>query len=339
MKRIAICTDGTWNKPDRKDRGKRKPSNVVKIARGILPAAEDGTAQIVFYGDGVGTNWGLDRILGGGFGLGLSANVVDAYQFLVLNYVPGDEIFLFGFSRGAYTARSLAGLVNKVGVLPKDHAFYTPEAYKLYRNQVSDSELRAFREEHKTRVAQIKFIGVWDTVGALGIPVSVFKWFNKRYQFHDVDLGPNVENAYHALAIDERRRPFAPTMWELPEGSKQRLEQVWFAGVHTNVGGGYSQDGLANLALHWIKAKALQHGMAFDDIFLDYYKPYHLHELRDSMSLLYRLLGPISRTIGGTRRGREAVHASAEERVSALPEYRPQNLDAYRKKTSAKTQT
>ena len=171
MNRIAICTDGTWNKPDQEDRGKRKPTNVVKTARGILPVAADGTSQIVYYSDGVGTNWGVDKIAGGGFGIGLSANVVEAYQFLVLNYKPGDQIFLFGFSRGAYTARSLAGLINKLGVLPKDHAFYTPEAYMLYRDQAPKVRCEQFKSEHKTRDVPIKFIGVWDTVGALGIPI------------------------------------------------------------------------------------------------------------------------------------------------------------------------
>jgi uncharacterized protein (DUF2235 family) len=329
MKRIAICTDGTWNRPDQEDRGKRKPTNVVKTARGILPSAADGTQQIVFYDDGVGTNWGIDKIAGGGFGIGLSAKIVDAYQFLVLNYEPGDEIFLFGFSRGAYTARSLAGLIGKFGVLPKDHAYYTPDAYKLYRNQAPSPKLDAFKAEHNARDAAIKFVGVWDTVGALGIPLGAFKWFNRRYEFHDVELNPNILNAYHALAIDERRRPFAPTLWQLPEGSGQTLEQVWFAGVHTNVGGGYDNDGLANVPLHWMKEKAQAHGLEVDESFLRPYKPWFGDELRDSMSWKYLLMGPISRPIGAVPRGNESVHQSAIDRFNEIEDYRPENLRSY----------
>lgn len=334
MKRIAVCADGTWNRPDQEDRGKRKPTNVVKTARGILPTDANGTAQIVYYHDGVGTNWGADKIAGGGMGIGLSSNIVDAYQFIVLNYEPGDELFLFGFSRGAYTVRSLAGLLHKLGVLPKNHAFYTPEAYKLYRDQASAESVAEFRSAHDSKEISIKFIGVWDTVGALGIPVGIFKRFNKRYQFHEVNLTKNVEAAYHALAIDEKRRPFAPSLWELPENSSQILEQVWFSGVHSNIGGGYNKDGLANISLHWIVDKAKQHGMQFDQKFLAHYKPWHRHELRDSMSLMYRVLVPKLRQLGSTSRGNESVHPLAVKRLDEMDDYNPKNLMDYRQKNN-----
>ncbi len=326
MKRIILCTDGTWNKPDQKDRGKRKPSNVVKMARAIKPRADDGTEQIVYYGDGVGTNWGLDKIAGGGFGVGLSANIVDAYQFLALNYEEGDEIFLFGFSRGAYTARSIAGLVHKLGILPKDHAFFIPEAYKLYRDQARDIELESFRLDHNSRPARIKYIGVWDTVGALGIPIGLFKTFNKRYQFHEVDLVSSIENAYHALAIDERRKPFAPTLWHLPHGSEQTLEQVWFPGVHTNIGGGYSKDGLANISLQWIAGKAESHGLELDRTFLNYYRPWYKHEMRESLTLFYKIIGPRWRPMGQGSSTKQYIHSSALKRIEAFDDYRPDNL-------------
>lgn len=332
MKRIAICADGTWNKPDQKDRGKRKPTNVVKTARGLLPRTHDNVTQIAYYHDGVGTNWGLDKIAGGGFGLGLSANIVDAYQFLVLNYEPGDEIFLFGFSRGAYTVRSLAGLIDMLGVLPKDNAFYIPDGYKLYRERKSDSEIDSFRIEHNSRECKIKFVGVWDTVGALGIPIGIFKSFNNKYQFHEVGLSVNIENAYQALAIDERRRPFQPSLWTLPDGSTQTLQQVWFPGVHSNVGGGYSKDGLANSALHWIKERAAEHGLQFDDSFLGYYRPWHKHELRDSMTWAYRLLIPKWREIGEGNNSNESVHESAFLRMDDMLDYRPKNLLNYIKR-------
>jgi uncharacterized protein (DUF2235 family) len=326
MKRIAICADGTWNWPDQKDRGRRKPSNVVKIARGIVPRGSDGVPQLIYYHEGVGTHWGLDKIAGGGFGLGLSANIVQAYHFIVLNYEPGDDLFLFGFSRGAYTVRSLAGLLNSIGILPKNHDFFTPEGYALYRARASTDEVEAFRKKNHARCGPVKFIGVWDTVGALGVPMGLFHGFNRKYEFHDVSLTPNIEHAYHALAIDERRRPFLPSLWELPEGSAQTLRQVWFPGVHTNVGGGYANDGLANNAMHWIKQSAQRHGMEFDDDFLEPYRACPGGELRDSLTLAYRVLIPAWREIGGKNRGKEALHSSALQRFDGNYDYRPPNL-------------
>ncbi len=327
MKRIVICADGTWNKPDQKDRGRRKPSNVVKISRAVLPVDSNGTVQTTFYHDGVGTNWGLDRIAGGGFGMGLSANILNAYSFIVLNYVPGDEIFLLGFSRGAYTVRSLAGLLHEVGILPKDHAFFMPEAYALYRRNADETTLAAFRAEHACLPGPVKYVGVWDTVGALGIPIGLFKSFNARYEFHQVGLTRNIEHAYHALAIDERRRPFKPALWELEAGSGQTLEQVWFPGVHSNVGGGYDKDGLANGALHWIKGTARKHGLALSSAFLGHYRPYSKHEFRNSMKLPYWLLLPARRRIGANARANERIHVSAVERRDSVPDYRPRNLE------------
>ncbi|HIG42904.1 MAG: DUF2235 domain-containing protein [bacterium] len=332
MKRIVICADGTWNKPDQTDRGKRKPSNVVKTARGVLPRDNDGVAQIAYYNDGVGTNWGLDKIAGGGLGVGLSANIVDAYQFLVLNYEPGDDIFLFGFSWGAYTVRSLAGLLDSIGILPKGHAFYIPDGYTLYRDKSSQENIDKFRQEHGCREGPVKYVGVWDTVGALGVPVGLFKSFNKKYQFHQVGLSDNIENAYHALAIDERRRPFTPTLWSLPQDSKQMLDQTWFAGVHTNIGGGYSKDGLANIPLHWLKEKATSHGLEFDETFLVHYKPWFGHELRDSMTWVYRLLIPKSRVIGMMKNGNESIHKSVYQRMDKDPDYKPKSLLKYLKR-------
>lgn len=325
MKRIVICADGTWNRPDQEDRGHRKPTNVVKIARAVLPFDSKGVSQLTYYHNGVGTNWGLDKIAGGGFGLGLSANIVDAYSFIALNYVEGDDIFLVGFSRGAYTVRSLAGLLHEIGILPKNHAFYTPEAYALYRRNADEAERNQFREDHNCFPGIVKYIGVWDTVGALGVPIGLFKSFNSRYQFHEIGLTENILHAYHALAIDERRRPFSPSLWEVEPESNQVLQQVWFPGVHSNIGGGYSKDGLANGALHWIKGTSRLHGLELDGAYLGYYRPYSEHELRKSLSLMYRLLVPKWRTIGGGKTN-ETIHISAIERWEKDSDYRPRNL-------------
>lgn len=209
MKRIVICCDGTWNDPEKRD-----ITNVVKTARAVRPRTPDGTTQVVFYDWGVGTGRRFDRITGGSIGKGLNRNIQDACRFLVHNYAPGDEIFFFGFSRGAYTARSAAGLVRNCGVLKKKHADMIPEAFELYRSKSRPDSKKsgAFRREF-SRETRIRFIGVWDTVGALGVPLRLFRRFNARkYSFHDTRLSRSIDHAYQALAIDEKRKPFAPSL-------------------------------------------------------------------------------------------------------------------------------
>jgi len=271
-KHLIVCCDGTWNTPEQSENGQICPTNVVKMASALTPLARDGTPQIVFYHDGVGTSSGFDlsHWIGGAFGAGLSKIILDAYRFLVDNYSDGDELYFFGFSRGAYTVRSLAGLVRNCGLLKKIHAEKIPDAYGLYRREdrpaePDGEEARTFREQFSREVT-IKCIGVWDTVGALGIPDHVLRHLTEqRWQFHDVKLSRIVEHAYHALAIDERREDFRPTLWEQqPDAGNQTLEQVWFAGVHCNVGGGYEESGLSDLAFLWMKAQAETCGLTFD---------------------------------------------------------------------------
>ncbi len=334
MRRVIVCADGTWNKPDQKDRGKRKPTNVVKLARAIYPVDSRGISQLTSYDLGVGTHNWWDKFVGGAFGRGLSEKIVEAYQFIVGNYAAGDELFLFGFSRGAYTVRSLSGLIDLIGLLPKDEVFYMREAYDLYRSAADPDVITKFRADHRCRPVTIRFLGVWDTVGALGIPIGIFEGFNSRYQFHDVELAGCVQNAYQALAIDERRKPFVPTLWDSALNPDQTMRQLWFAGVHTNIGGGYEKDGLANIALHWIINKAKALGLEVDERFLAHYKPWHMDELRNSRKGKYRLQRPYVRAIGETEYGNEAVHGSAIERMNASPPppqgaYTPENLKVF----------
>ena len=338
MKRIAICADGTWNVRDQIDEetGKRRPTNVTKAARGILTSAADGTDQIVYYHDGIGTSGGaVDRLTDGAFGHGMEDNVRDLYRFIVYNYEANDELYFFGFSRGAFTVRSLAGFMNKVGLIEKDDDYYVPEIYACYENNVArDSEewRKAFRNIKGTRPCPpVRFIGVWDTVGALGAPGILGQVFNsKKYQYHDIGLNPNILNAYHAVAIDERRKPFAQNMWNRPAGWTGKLEQAWFAGVHSNVGGGYAPDGLANEALHWIVEQAEGLGLEIDKPFLQFYRPCFNSDLRDSMTFKYKVMGAHVRPIGEHAADGEFVHMSAIDRLN-LPEcaYDPENLRAY----------
>jgi len=325
MKRIVICTDGTWNQPDQKHQGKRVPSNVVKMARSVLPTASNGVAQITYYDSGVGTGTITDKVIGGATGKGLSGNVVQSYRFLSHNYSSGDEIFLFGFSRGAYTARSLGGLINRIGVLPKRNIFFMQEAYDLYKEKDNSDAVDAFRVKQESQAADVKFIGVWDTVGALGIPTRFLGTLTrKKYIFHDVSLSKCVKNGYHALAIDEQRRPFKPTLWDGVLNADQHIEQRWFAGVHTNIGGGYDDGGLSNIALHWIKEKAKSHDLEVDENHLGFYRPFHKDTLYDSNKWYY--VGKNVRQLFATDNGNESVDESVCQRMKDVPDYKPENV-------------
>ena len=257
MKRIIICCDGTWSTPE-----SETPSNVVLTARSILPVDSEGVEQVVYYDWGVGTEPG-QKYRGGAVGAGIDKNIRDAYRFLCHNYVKGDEVFLFGFSRGAYTIRSLVGMLKKCGLLLKPSAGRIPEAYQLYRSKhgLGSQTVKLFKES--SIPLSIKYLGVWDTVGALGIPLLPFYWFNRaKYKFHDTRLSHMVENAFHALALDEKRRVFSPTLWTTEKG-RPGTQQVWFRGAHSDVGGGSGNIQLSQQAFNFIVNKARACGLQF----------------------------------------------------------------------------
>jgi hypothetical protein len=230
------------------------------------------------------------------------------------------------------------GFVQHLGLLPKNNIYFLPEAYRLYRDRASEASTADFRKTNESRSVSIHFLGVWDTVGSLGIPGKVFtRLYGKKYQFHDVSLAPCVKTAYHALAIDERRKNFAPSIWDHPLEEHQTLVQTWFAGVHTNIGGGYDKDGLANIPLHWIVDAAKERGLAVDEDYLGHYKPWFGHRLYDSKKGIFRFLGSHERQIGATKYGNESVHETAKKRMDlGKPEggpYRPKNLIDYLERT------
>lgn len=333
-KRIVICCDGTWNSPDRKG----AETNVVHVARAVAPVDAAGKEQVVFYDRGVGTGNALDRFSGGAFGKGVSTNIQDAYRFIVHNYEAGDELWFFGFSRGAYTVRSTAGLIRNAGVLRKSRASRISDAYELYRSEVKpdDPQSIAFREDN-SHAPRVHFIGVWDTVGSLGVPVRGLRFLTKKkYQFHDVQLSSQVDHAYHALAIDERRGPFAPAIWTCPKDApSQSVEQVWFAGVHSNIGGGYPDRGLSDQALVWMIEKAEGAGLAFDPEVVGSFQPNPRGILENSKTGLYFLTRAHNRYIGAlARRTEESVHPSALERHRADPNYHPENLEQHLKRVA-----
>jgi len=344
LKRLILCADGTWNVRDQTDKqtGKRRPTNVTKVARAIRPRDGQGVDQIVFYDEGIGTSGGwLDKKTGGAFGRGLEANVRELYRFLVYNYEPGDELYFFGFSRGAFTVRTLAGFMFRFGLVEKDDDYWVPDLYACYeanKGPGTEEWTRAFRRIQDARPCPpIRFIGVWDTVGALGAPGFLGQVFNKnKYQYHDVGLNAAVQHAYHALAVDERRKPFAPNLWTRPLDWTGVLEQAWFPGVHSNVGGGYAPDGLANQALHWIVEKAEALGLECDAAYLKHFKPCFNSVLHDSMSLMYRAMGPHVRPLGLFGAHGEAVHQSAVDRLQQVAGYRPRNLEEYVSRADAR---
>ena len=356
-----MCCDGTWNTPDQRSGGKLTPTNVTKIALAVAPKDDSGRQQRMFYHVGVGTNqW--DRVPGGAFGFGLSHDVRATYRFVMENFEPGDELFFFGFSRGAFTARSAVGFIRNCGILRRENTDRVDEAYALYRDRSSTTNPRGvaatlFRRSYSYET-RIHFIGVWDTVGALGIPLDGWRWvnlINRRWQFHDTDLSTTVDAAFQALAIDEKRGPFRPTLWtpqpDAPES--QRVEQVWFAGVHSDVGGGYLEHELGDITLLWMVDRARDCGLAFDaDAFASrppgdavpsntdsneaqnlgmstIVNPDPFGQLHASRKGVYRLIPPFVRRLGVTDPAHEYAASSADERHEQMPAYSPPSLVAY----------
>jgi uncharacterized protein (DUF2235 family) len=283
MKRIVVLIDGTWNKEATTgntnvatlDPGNRVVANVF-----VKPVAANGIAQHVHYHDGVGSEGDFfKKVLGGAIGVGLKGIIKDCYGFVVADYVPGDEIYLIGFSRGAYAARALAGLIGASGIQRQSDADTFEVAWQHYRvapqvraqpatanasdqKAIADyNSLAAKQAFHDTRA--VTCVAVWDTVGSYGVPAGFGLAPVARYValvrlgFHDTSFGDHVGVGLHAVGVDEHRRPFVPTFWTIAKGQqpKGHVEQTWFTGAHCNVGGGYPDHGLSDVALVWMIAR------------------------------------------------------------------------------------
>lgn len=299
MKRLVFCFDGTWNTITMP-----YPTNVTKLAQALQRVDRHGVVQTIHYDEGVGTGdksnifVRLYQRAAGAFGYGLTENITQAYKFLVLNYEPGDQIYVFGFSRGAFSARSFVGLIRHSGVISRRSIAKIHDAVERYKGRAAnddpdtdescqfrfdncyrslvgrDREWRlknAPNEDYGTTPdLKIAYLGVWDTVGALGLPAHLgfSKLVNWKYQFHDVRLTPFVERARHAVAADEKRKTFEPALWEDSEGialnSDPRYLQQVFPGTHSSVGGGGPVRGISDAALDWILRGAREAGLAFD---------------------------------------------------------------------------
>jgi uncharacterized protein (DUF2235 family) len=374
MKRIAFCFDGTWNKID-----VDYPTNVARIAQSISRYDTQKRPQIIYYDEGVGTTQ-TERWTGGIFGHGLKEKIVEAYHFLVLNYEPGDELYVFGFSRGAFTARSFVGLIRNCGIISRRSLSHIRAAVDLYvsrddRASPNSERARQFRVKHCPKLClpgdlqwrreaypdqahddltnlNVHYLGVWDTVGALGIPkhLKLFSFLNNKFKFHDTALSGFVLRARHAVAADERRRTFEPSLWtnldDLNDGDPNNpmYEQLIFPGVHGAVGGGGPVRGLSDAALEWVFQGAKEKGLAFD---LDDQSP--IHNMRpDPRAQLFNTNGKSGWSIGDRLMGvgladrvfpemdRRNLHVSLARRyrmaADNLPEqksYRPPALSSF----------
>ena len=275
MKNICVFSDGTGN-----GAAKRHGTNVWRLYQALDVHRDD---QIACYDDGVGSQEFLPlKLLGGAFGFGLKTNVLELYKFLCRNYDEGDRIYLFGFSRGAFTVRTLAGMIHECGLYtgcPDDEELDSraEKNYHLFRTHFKQTWLsRRYGEyigvemvpEEGTVFPDIEFIGVWDTVDAYGFPVDEVADFWDRcifpIRFPDQRLSTKVKKACHALSIDDERRTFHPVLWDekgetdlvaRQKVSRDRIEQVWFAGVHSDVGGGYPRRSLSLVTLDWMISK------------------------------------------------------------------------------------
>lgn len=331
-KRIVICADGTWNRPE-KDLKEDFPTNVLQLARAIKPIGSDQMPQQVFYDWGVGSYY--DPVAGGATGKGLNKNIVDDYRYIVQNYSPGDMIYLFGFSRGAYTIRSLCGLINNCGIIKRPDAKLIQKAFNHYKKSGKDykpngDKSKEFRNQHSHASRKIEFVGVWDTVGAMGIPISFLGLFDDKDEFYDTKIGDNVHIARHALAIDEHRRDFEPTVW-IPR-EHMDIQQVWFAGAHCNIGGSYKPDDdgslMSDIPLDWMIREAEKSGLTIETHLKNNINKNPLATLHKSRRSFYRIKKKLNRSIDHGK-GPILIHKSVKMRWDQDSDYRPDNLEDY----------
>jgi uncharacterized protein (DUF2235 family) len=377
-KRIALFLDGTWNTV-------HNNTNVWRLRALCAETGRDGARQVAFYDQGVGTRGG-EKLRGGILGYGLDVNVQAAYRWLIETYTPGDDVFVFGFSRGAFTARSLTGLIAKCGLLQAGAPLSIEQVFERYTKGKSLRplyQLEFERRELRRRLAKggsaatppridplsredewllaysqrirIQFTGVFDTVGSFGVPFGDIRGLSsRRFLFHHTRLSNLYKYAYQALAIDEHRRHFSPTLWTKftpvpPDPNARRptaapvVEQRWFVGVHGNVGGGYIDDRLAQIPLAWLVEKAEAAGLAFRypisvdpgshlDPVADSYAEfaYGLYKLATLGREYYREIGRpaviVSKPAGLVDTVNETIDGTVFDRWRADPTYRPRNL-------------
>ena len=309
IRKLIILCDGTYNEPEQLDNKQPAPTNLVKFFNAL---ASDGGKQIPQYEEGVGTReW--EALPGGIYGYGLDKRILGCYRFLRIRFADKDwqrednKVFLFGFSRGAYTVRRLAGLIAHSGIPVKSAD--EKLGWELYKEKDTASSQK-LKEEGRFFDIPIEMVGVWDTV----------KTTNDE-DYHDNQLSPNVVSGYHAMSIDEKRKFFPVLKWD----NEPRVLQVWFAGVHSDVGGGYAKAGLSDMALRWMIDRSMEHGLKFKAQYVNQnIDPKATGEIHDSYKDIWIPLGTAQRTIPDE----DLVHPSVKERIEAKMGYHPANLPA-----------
>ena len=323
-KRIVFCADGTWEDAD-------NDTNVYRLYKALTIASD----QLPLYDDGVGaTGDPVWKMLGGAFGTGLWQKIKDGYTKIAHVYEEGDDVFIFGFSRGAYTARSLAGMIAICGLPTQDFSdAMVDTAFSAYRERDHDQRAAILATLSGCHLydARIKMVGVWDTVGSLGIP-AVFGLVDPLvYGFLDTGLHPDVLNAFHAMAIDEKRCEFPATLWTSVPAPGQALQQVWFTGTHGDVGGGVSDGStatttLSDITLAWMMNHAAALGLEFDAAVIPQYPmpmdpKFALDTLHPTWGILWGF--PRDRDIAGNATLGNSVAVRCQYDTS----YRPSNLN------------
>jgi uncharacterized protein (DUF2235 family) len=330
-KKIVICADGTWNTPH----GVGAVVNDTNVRKFYCALAES-PEQMRYYDSGVGTDGTpIDHLTGGAMGEGLFQKVQDGYEFLAYVWDPGDEIYIVGFSRGAYTARSLAGMIAGFGVPNRGFDNMTVKnifnAYRLTDPAAKASAKTDLTAQYGLTDADMRMVGVWDTVGSMGVPGFLFSIFDQqKFGFLDTQLHPDIQSAYHAVCIDERRAQFKPTLWTNEDGSPRdndkQVTQVWFSGVHSDVGGGYPVCQLSDVTFGWMMKNAIACGLEFtaeaETAYLKLDPSYAQGLAHDEWKIIPWGI-PEHRTVPGN-----AVMANTVQlRLSETTAYRPENLN------------
>ncbi|MDR6558428.1 uncharacterized protein (DUF2235 family) [Arthrobacter pascens] len=348
IRRLALFIDGTWNTAE-------SNTNVLRLYNLTANQVTDPFCQqIRFYHVGVGTNW-HDHVRGA-FGKGINTSIRNCYQWLAETYQSNDKIFIFGFSRGAFIARSLTGFIDRMGLIYDSSSASVSEAFELYRGTTSPIASEQFDGQHNlitsqtnwarvsSRPVEVDFLGVWDTVRYYDVPLGSVRGLSRAENlFHFIQPGRSVRRLYQALAIDEQRAPYRPELWRLPgsepDERQTTMEQRWFTGVHSNIGGGYKDNALSDLALEWMQRMAEEAGLGFtQSVSLSGLE--HLAPIVDSYSKFlggtYRFIPGHSRYIrplvnfdNHTEVTNQVIDGSVFERWRALGNYRPPNVESW----------
>ena len=316
MKNIILCFDGTWQKPGTGDGFHSEESNIRTLYN--MFDKEDESAQVVCYDEGVGSHW-YDHVLGGVFGRGLSKNIRDMYKELINLYEDGDKVYVYGCSRGAYSARSLCGFIYACGLLKKSSSNRKiKQAFELYKSNDLNRKINQKKYKKKNKLCPIEALGIFDTVGSLGIPFEMFDSINKYHNFHDTKVNREIKNVFHAKALDEKRKFFPLTPIDKnPNNTTTRIVASWFVGVHCDIGGGYKEHNtLKNISLEWMYKLSKESKVIFSEesYVFEHENP---DKIYDSYTNFYKPFGERKRVVNED----DVIHSSALERMANDEDY------------------